>query len=62
MKFDYLEGDNEKRKGKIGSTMYLLFSCTYIFLYFYPRCPLRANLLLQALRNVLYVQFHWCLY
>ena len=43
MKFDYLEGDNEKRKGKIGSTMSLLLSRTYIFLYFYPCCPLENH-------------------
>jgi len=34
---------NEKRKGKIGSTMALLLSCTYILLYCYPRCPLQNH-------------------
>lgn len=41
MKFDYLEGDNEKQKGKFGSTMSVLLSCTYILLY--PRCPLKNH-------------------
>ena len=57
MKFDFLEGDNEKRKGKIGSTVSLLLSCTYIFLYFYPCCPLQNHCSEQIFFYKHYVTF-----